>query len=53
MTEQGLAICRRDLPAAVESGRMVFMEHDFFEDNPVKGADIYWMRNVLFAPHRS
>ena len=53
MTEQGLEICRRDFPSTLDSGRLVFMQHDFFESNPIKGADIYWMRNVLFVPHQS
>lgn len=47
MVEQGLSIWEKKLPTALESGRAQFMEHDFFTPNPVKEADIYWMRNVL------
>ena len=36
-----------EAPEAVEDGRVQFMEHDFFQPNPVKGADVYWLRGVL------
>lgn len=49
MVEQGLSIWKRDFPSALESGRAQFMEHDFFTPNPVKEANVYWMRNVLYA----
>ncbi|KAI5861287.1 putative O-methyltransferase [Durotheca rogersii] len=47
VTEQGLSLWKEEYPEAVESGRVQFMEHDFFTPNPVVGADIYWMRHVL------
>jgi hypothetical protein len=31
----------------LHSGRVKFLAHDFFQPNPVHGADIYWMRGVL------
>lgn len=37
---------RRNLPGELE-GRVEFMEHDFFEEQPVKGADVYLLRWVL------
>ncbi|EXJ91409.1 hypothetical protein A1O1_04521 [Capronia coronata CBS 617.96] len=47
----------QDLPNTVEQGRTLlpselqgrlsFMEHDFFDLQPVKGADIYFMRYIL------
>lgn len=49
MINQGLSIWKKKLPAALESGRAQFVEHDFFTPNPVKEADIYLMRNVLFV----
>ena len=36
-------------PDALESGRVSFMPHDFFQPNPVKGADIYWIRYILYV----
>ncbi|EED84744.1 predicted protein [Postia placenta Mad-698-R] len=32
---------------ALETGRVRFMPHDFFTEQPVKGADIYLMRHIL------
>lgn len=46
-TEQGVSIWEKEYPEALESGRMQFIAHDFFKPNPVKGADIYWLRHVL------
>ncbi|KAI0541762.1 S-adenosyl-L-methionine-dependent methyltransferase [Xylaria digitata] len=34
-------------PDAVQSGRIQFIPHDFFHENPVRGAEIYWLRNVI------
>lgn len=34
-------------PDALASGRVKFMAHDFFEPNPVKQADVYWLRAIL------
>lgn len=33
--------------AALASGRIEFVVHDFFDVNPVRGADVYWLRYVL------
>ncbi|KAI0851309.1 putative O-methyltransferase [Daldinia vernicosa] len=45
--EQGSSIWQKELPEALESGRVQFVAHDFFKPNPVKEANIYWMRHVL------
>lgn len=37
----------RENPAALESGRVQFIPHDFFEPNPIKHADVYWLRYIL------
>ena len=37
----------REYPDAISSGRVTFMAHDFFTPNPVKGADIYWLRGIM------
>ncbi|KAL4900543.1 hypothetical protein BDW74DRAFT_182629 [Aspergillus multicolor] len=34
-------------PQALKEQRVQFVEHNFFEANPVKGADIYWLRYIL------
>lgn len=39
----------KENPGALKDGRVRFMEHDFFEENPVKRADVYWLRYILWA----
>ncbi|KAL8784354.1 MAG: hypothetical protein Q9213_004006 [Squamulea squamosa] len=36
-----------EAPDAIPSGRVTFMAHDFFHENPVKSADVYWLRGIL------
>lgn len=44
---QALQYWNTNLPAAVETGRMKFQDIDFFEMNPVFGADVYALRYIL------
>ncbi|KAK2834889.1 hypothetical protein FQN49_006815 [Arthroderma sp. PD_2] len=37
----------REAPDALLSKRVEFMAHDFFQENPVKGAEVYWLRGIL------
>lgn len=37
----------KENPEAVAENRVQFMPHDFFQSNPVKGADVYWLRYIL------
>ncbi|KAL4890073.1 S-adenosyl-L-methionine-dependent methyltransferase [Aspergillus ambiguus] len=37
----------RENPQALDNGRVQFLEHNFFNPNPVVGADIYWLRYIL------
>ncbi|KAK6336861.1 hypothetical protein TWF718_009650 [Orbilia javanica] len=37
----------KENPSALQRSRVKFVEHDFFEDNPIKEADIYWLRHIL------
>jgi hypothetical protein len=37
----------KEAPDAVPSGRVKFQAHDFFEPNPVKNADVYWLRGIM------
>nr|BBL33419.1 putative methyltransferase [Lachnum palmae] len=34
-------------PELLASGKVKFMAHDFFQANPVEGADVYWLRGIL------
>jgi hypothetical protein len=36
-------------PEALEQGRVTFMPHTLFAPNPVKDADVYWLRSILHA----
>ena len=38
---------QRELPEAVASQRITFMEHDFFKDQPVRDAEVYFMRLIV------
>jgi predicted O-methyltransferase YrrM len=50
-----LKLIVQDLPAVIEDakksveeyGRVEFMAHDFFTEQPVKGADVYYFRWIL------
>ena len=37
----------KENPLALADGRITFMEHDFFNVNPVKDADVYWLRYIM------
>jgi O-methyltransferase domain len=39
----------QEAPEALANGRVTFMEHDFFQPNPVKDAEVYWLRYVLYV----
>ena len=50
LVEQGTKeIWPREAPKALAEGRVTLMPHDFFKPNPVKEADIYWLRGVMYA----
>ena len=40
----------KEAPQALAEGRVSFVEHDFFEPNPVKGAEVYWLRYIMQVP---
>ncbi|EWC44896.1 hypothetical protein DRE_00955 [Drechslerella stenobrocha 248] len=40
-------VWQRENPSALQQGHVKFVEHDFFEENPIKNADIYWLRYIL------
>lgn len=37
----------KESPDAIAEKRVEFCPHDFFEVNPIKGADVYWLRYVM------
>jgi hypothetical protein len=46
--KQGLEqVWPKENPEALNSGRVQFLEHSFFNKNPTEGAEIYFLRYVL------
>lgn len=35
------------LPDAVQNNRVRFVPHDFFSEQPIKGADMYILRHIM------
>jgi SAM-dependent methyltransferase len=44
---QARGVWDRDYPKAVEENRIEFAELDFFTQVPIKGKDIYYLRNII------
>ncbi|KAI1823254.1 S-adenosyl-L-methionine-dependent methyltransferase [Xylaria intraflava] len=44
--ELGERIWAEKYPDALDSGRLKLMEHDFFRENPIRDAEIYWLRYI-------
>lgn len=47
ISQAEMKIWPKENPSAIAENRVSFMSHDFFTPNPVKGADIYYLRSVL------
>lgn len=47
--EKAAAIWNKECYLAVSRGKVSFMVHDFFKKNPVVGAEIYWLRHILYV----
>ena len=45
--EKAKAIWEREAREVVASRRITFMVHDFFTEQPVKGAEVYLMRHIM------
>ncbi|EPT04774.1 hypothetical protein FOMPIDRAFT_1027546 [Fomitopsis schrenkii] len=45
--EKAKAVWAREVPDVVASGRITFLVHDFFTEQPVKGAEVYLMRHII------
>ncbi len=39
----------RENPEAIKSGRVKLLPSDFFKEQPVKGAEVYLLRHVLYV----
>ncbi|GKT48767.1 O-methyltransferase gedA [Colletotrichum spaethianum] len=47
MIEHATAHWQKTDPQALATGAVKLTAHDFFNENPVKGADVYWFRSVI------
>ncbi|RYP34683.1 hypothetical protein DL766_002874 [Monosporascus sp. MC13-8B] len=45
--EKGKAFWSERNPKALSSGRVRLMSYDFFQKNPIKDAEVYWLRAIL------
>ncbi|KAG2069142.1 S-adenosyl-L-methionine-dependent methyltransferase [Suillus decipiens] len=45
--EQAQIAWEKDAPEALRDGRVEFVEFNFFEESPVVGKDVYYLRHVL------
>lgn len=39
----------KENPTALAEGRVSFVQHDFFQSNPIQAAEVYWLRYILYA----
>ncbi|KAF9631052.1 putative o- protein [Lasiodiplodia theobromae] len=37
----------KENPSALQEGRVTFTPHNFFDKNPVQGAEVYWLRYII------
>ncbi|KAJ0303660.1 hypothetical protein Brms1b_011553 [Colletotrichum noveboracense] len=51
MIEHATAHWQKTDPRALATGAVKLTTHDFFNENPVKGADVYWFRSVIVDWH--
>lgn len=49
--EKAAYLWTKEYPESLESRRVTMMPHDFFEANPIKGADVYLFRHILYVPN--
>ncbi|KAJ9634423.1 hypothetical protein H2204_006248 [Knufia peltigerae] len=47
VVEQAASVWKERYPKAASQGTAKLMTHDFFQKNPVSGAEIYWLRHIL------
>ena len=45
--EQGRTIWASRMPRAINNGCVDLQVHDFFQEQPVRGADVYFLRYIL------
>lgn len=50
VVKQGLErVWPKENPEAMKAGRVQFIDHSFFDRNPTQGADVYFLRYILYV----
>jgi hypothetical protein len=47
--QQAQSVWEMKYPSAVSEGKVKIAGHDFFKKNPVVGADVYWLRHIVYG----
>ncbi|CZR56846.1 related to O-methyltransferase [Phialocephala subalpina] len=47
MIQQARSVWGMKYPSAILEGKVSLVTHDFFETNPVRGAEVYWLRYIM------
>ena len=50
--EKARQVWQKELPDFVRENRVQFMIHDFYTEQPVKGAEVYNLRYIMLVPLR-
>jgi len=45
--EKAEEVWQQEYPEAIKAGRVKLLSHDFFTEQPIKGAEVYFLRHVL------
>ena len=48
-SKDGREVWNKELPAYVKEERVQFMVHDFYTEQPVKDAEVYNLRYILYV----
>ena len=48
MIQQALSVWETKYHSAILKGNVRLTAHDFFEKNPILGAEVYWLRYIMY-----
>lgn len=49
--EQAKVVWSQEYPEAIGNGRVRLLTHDFFTEQPIRGARVYFLRHILYVLH--
>ena len=47
--QQALSVWEMKYPTPILESKVKLVSHDFFEKNPVFGAEVYWLRHIMYV----